>query len=34
MPSGLLNDYYARALGMGQVTVLAETVQQVARRYP
>ncbi|OOF97571.1 hypothetical protein ASPCADRAFT_129251 [Aspergillus carbonarius ITEM 5010] len=34
MVTGLLNEYYAKALGMGQVTVLADTVLQVARRYP
>lgn len=34
MVDGLLNEYYAKALGMGQVTVLADTVLQVTRRYP
>lgn len=34
MVTGLLNEYYAKALGMGQVTVLADTVLQVTRRYP
>ncbi|KAJ5318336.1 hypothetical protein N7476_004756 [Penicillium atrosanguineum] len=34
MVTGLLNEYYSKALGMGQVTVLADTVQQVTRRYP
>lgn len=35
MMNGLLDDYYARALSMAQGTyVLAETVLQIARRYP
>jgi hybrid polyketide synthase/nonribosomal peptide synthetase ACE1 len=34
MVTGLLNEYYAKALGMGQVTVLADTVLQITRRYP
>lgn len=35
MMTGLLDDYYARALSMAQGTyVLAETVLQIARRYP
>nr|XP_036580489.1 beta-ketoacyl synthase domain-containing protein [Colletotrichum truncatum]KAF6788401.1 beta-ketoacyl synthase domain-containing protein [Colletotrichum truncatum] len=33
--TGLLDEYYATALGMVQVTkVLADTVQQIARRHP
>lgn len=35
MMNGLLDDYYARALSMAQGTdVLAETILQIARRYP
>jgi hybrid polyketide synthase/nonribosomal peptide synthetase ACE1 len=35
MHDGLLNDYYATALGLGQVTDrLADTTAQIARRYP
>ncbi|KAI9150471.1 beta-ketoacyl synthase domain-containing protein [Paramyrothecium foliicola] len=34
MTTGLLTDYYARALGMSQIEVLAETVHQVVQRYP
>ncbi|KAL9045343.1 MAG: hypothetical protein Q9214_001595, partial [Letrouitia sp. 1 TL-2023] len=35
MMNGLLDEYYARALSMAQGTyVLAETVMQIARRYP
>ncbi|PKY00833.1 beta-ketoacyl synthase domain-containing protein [Aspergillus campestris IBT 28561] len=34
MVTGLLNDYYTNALGMRQVTVLADTVLQLTRRYP
>ncbi|KAL8972023.1 MAG: hypothetical protein Q9197_002975 [Variospora fuerteventurae] len=35
MMNGLLDDYYARALSMAQgMHVLAETVIQIARRYP
>ncbi|KAF2761850.1 beta-ketoacyl synthase domain-containing protein [Pseudovirgaria hyperparasitica] len=30
----ILTDYYTRALGLSQVSVLAETVQQIVRRYP
>lgn len=32
--TGLLNEFYAKALGLTLVTVLAEMVQQVTRRYP
>ncbi|KAI0199478.1 beta-ketoacyl synthase domain-containing protein [Astrocystis sublimbata] len=34
IPTGLLTGYYAKAIGLTQVTVLAHTANQIVQRYP